>query len=93
MKRFRWFKRFLSNDRARKSPSVNSLPNSVLSVTHSPPPFQLNQNGAKDGTRTRDRRFRKPMLYPAELPSLAAAQNGRARPLLQVERWGARGAC
>jgi hypothetical protein len=26
------------------------------------------------------------MLYPAELPSLAAAQNGRARPLLQVER-------
>ena len=27
-------------------------------------------SGAVDETRTRDRRFRKPLLYPAELPPL-----------------------
>jgi hypothetical protein len=31
---------------------------------------QVRKHGAVGETRTRDRRFRKPLLYPAELPPL-----------------------
>lgn len=41
--------------------------------------------GAVGGTRTRDRRFRKPLLYPAELPPQKAVGTGNLR---EEERQG-----
>ena len=39
-----------------------------------PAPHGVREHGAVGETRTRDRRFRKPLLYPAELPPLMIEQ-------------------